>query len=249
MFRLIARLDVKPPNLVKGIQLEGVRKLGRPEEFANRYYRDGADELFYQDVVASLYGRNSIKELIKETAQKIFIPIAVGGGIRSLNDIQDLLRHGADKVSINTAAINNPDLIKEAARIFGSQCIVVAIEIMRSGNSSWEPLTMSGRQHSQLDALDWAKRVVDLGAGELFITAIENEGTEKGLQFDFVDILMDKVNVPVILHGGAGNPNDVIEAGKRGLSGVAIASILHYGHFTIEKIKKELKNAGIKIRL
>ena len=249
MFRLITRLDVKPPHLVKGIRLEGVRKLGRPEEFANQYYRDGADELFYQDVVASLYGRNSIKDLIKKTSQNIFIPITVGGGVRSIYDMHELLRHGADKVSINTAAINNPDLIKEAARIFGSQCIVVAVEIMRSGNSNWEPLTMSGRQHSKLDALDWAKRVVDLGAGELFITAIENEGTKKGFTFDFVGQLVGKVNVPVILHGGAGNPNDVVEAAKRGLSGVAIASILHYGLSTIEKIKKELKSAGIKIRL
>jgi len=249
MFRLITRLDVKPPHLVKGIRLEGVRKLGRPEEFANQYYRDGADELFYQDVVASLYGRNSIKDLIKETSQNIFIPITVGGGVRSIHDMHELLRHGADKVSINTAAINNPDLIKEAARIFGSQCIVVAVEIIRSGNSNWEPLTMSGRQHSKLDALDWAKRVVDLGAGELFITAIENEGTKKGFTFDFVGQLVGKVNVPVILHGGAGNPNDVVEAAKRGLSGVAIASILHYGLSTIEKIKKELKSAGIKIRL
>jgi len=249
MFRLITRLDVKPPHLVKGIQLEGVRKLGKPVDFAEKYYRDGADELFYQDVVASLYGRNSIKDLIKETSQNVFIPITVGGGVRSIHDMHELLRYGADKVSINTVAINNSNIIKEAVRVFGSQCIVVAIEIMRSGISSWEPLTMSGRQHSRLDALDWAKQVVDLGAGELFITSIENEGTKKGFNFDFVDQLVDKVNVPVVLHGGAGNPNEVVEAAKRGLSGVAIASILHYGLFTIEKIKKELKSAGIKIRL
>ena len=249
MFRIIVRLDVKPPNLVKGIQLEGVRKIGRPVDFAEKYYIGGADELFYQDVVASLYGRNSIKELIKETAQKVFIPVTVGGGIRSIEDIQELLRSGADKVSINTAAIDNPDIINEASRIFGSQCVTVALEIMHSGASTWEPLTMSGRQRSTLNAMDWAKEVVERGAGELLVTVIAREGGKMGFDFDFAESLINEVDVPVVLHGGAGKPSDVIDAAKRGLSGVAIASMFHYNLYSIKDVKDGLKKARIQVRV
>jgi imidazole glycerol-phosphate synthase subunit HisF len=247
-FRVIARLDVKPPHLVKGVHLEGVRKLGRPVEFAERYYDEGIDELIYQDVVASLYGRNSIAALVEETAQRIFVPITVGGGIRSSADIQVMLRSGADRVVINTMAIKNPELIYEAARIFGVQCIAVALEVIQSGADRWEPLVDSGREHTGLDAERWACDVVERGAGELLVTSISSEGTRKGFDFAFADRLVGKVGVPIILHGGAGSAEDVVEAAKRGYSGAVIASALHYRATTVQEIKEKLQQANIEVR-
>jgi len=172
-FRIIPRLDIKGPNLVKGIHLEGLRVLGKPEDFAFQYYLDGADELLYMDVVASLYGRNNLLEIVRATAEKIFIPLTVGGGIRSIEDIRNLLRAGADKVAINTAAINNPDLIKEAAKTFGSQCIVVSIEAKKKEGGAYEAYTDNGREMTGVEVLSWAKRAVDLGAGEILVTSID----------------------------------------------------------------------------
>lgn len=248
MFRVIARLDVKPPHLVKGVHLEGVRKLGRPEEFAEKYYRDGADEIIYQDVVASLYGRNSIADVVERTAQRIFVPITVGGGLRSIQDIQDMLRHGADRVSLNTMAVKNPQLIHDAARIYGAQCIVIALEVMPSGANRWEPLIDSGRQHTGRDAQEWAMQAVELGAGELLVTSIQAEGTRKGFDFSFADRLIGKVQVPVVLHGGAGSPADVVEVAKRGYSGAVVSSALHYELATIEQIKEQLAKANVEVR-
>lgn len=247
-FRLIARLDVKPPNLVKGIHLEGVRKLGVPEEFAERYYQEGIDEIFYQDVVASLYGRNGIADLVESTAQKVFVPITVGGGIRSINDIQTMLRSGADKVSINTMAVKEPNLLHEASRIYGVQCITLALEVAPSGSGRWEPLVDSGRQHTGLDAESWAFRAIDLGAGELLVTSIQAEGTRKGVDFSFSDSLLGRVRVPVILHGGAGSIDDVVEVARRGYSGAVISSLLHYRIATISEIKEKLLKANIDVR-
>lgn len=247
-FRVIARLDVKPPNLVKGIHLEGVKKLGKPDQFAAGYYQDGADEIFYQDVIASLYGRNSIADLVEQTAQKVFVPVTVGGGIRSIDDIQTMLRRGADKIALNTMAVKNPALIREASRIYGVQCIVIALEVMPNGLGHWEPLIDSGRQHTNLDAEEWAHRVVDLGAGELLITSIQAEGTRKGFDFSFAERLIGKVNIPIIMHGGAGMADDVVEVAKRGYSGAVISSILHYKLTTIGEIKEKLMKANIEVR-
>ncbi|KJU81339.1 imidazole glycerol phosphate synthase, cyclase subunit HisF [Candidatus Magnetobacterium bavaricum] len=248
-FRVIARLDVKPPHLVKGIHLEGVRKLGKPQDFADTYYQDGIDEIFYQDVVASLYGRNNIADILQQTAQRIFVPITVGGGIRSIDDIQTMLRSGADKVSLNTIAIKNPEIVRTASRIYGVQCIVVALEIIPNGPGLWEPLIDSGRQHTKLDAQEWAKQVVELGAGELLITSIQEEGTRKGFNFSFAEKLNGKINVPIILHGGAGSAEDVVEVAKRGYSGAVISSILHYKVTTINEIKDKLLKANIEVRI
>ena len=248
VFRVIARLDVKPPNLVKGIHLEGVRKLGKPETFAERYYAQGIDEIIYQDVVASLYGRSSIAALVEETAKQVFVPITVGGGIRSIDDIQTMLRSGADKISINTMAIRQPRLIYEAARLFGVQCITVALEVASKGNHHWEPLIDSGREHTNLDAQDWAREVVDLGAGELLVTSIAAEGTRKGFDFSFGDRLLGQFNVPILIHGGAGSAADIVEAAQRGYSGAVIASALHYELTTIEEIKNKLVQANIEVR-
>lgn len=247
-FRIIARLDVKPPYLVKGIHLEGVRKLGNPAEFAERYYHDGADEIYYQDIVASLYGRNSIADLVKQTAQRIFVPITVGGGIRSIDDIQLMLRQGADRISINSMAIRNQTLIRKASKIYGVQCIVVAIEVMPSGKNRWEPLIDSGRQHTGLDAEDWAKQVVDMGAGELLVTSIQAEGTKRGFDFSFAEKLIGKINVPIILHGGAGSAEDIVEVAMRGYSGAVISSVLHYKLASIKQIKEKLAHANIEVR-
>jgi cyclase len=247
-FRVIARLDVKPPNLVKGVHLEGVRKLGEPSEFATKYYEEGADEIFYQDVVASLYGRNSISDLVERTARSVFVPITVGGGIRSIDDIQAMLRHGADRVSLNTMAVKAPQLIQQAARVYGVQCIVAALEVMPSGPGRWEPLIDSGREHTGLDAEEWVHRLVELGAGELLITSIQAEGTRKGFDFSFADRMLGRVRVPIVLHGGAGSADDVAEVARRGYSGAVISSILHFNIATIAQIKEKIAAANIEVR-
>ena len=228
--RIIARLDIKGPNLVKGIHLEGLRVLGSPSKFANKYVLDGADELFYQDVVASLYNRNSILEFIKETAKKISIPLTVGGGIRKISDISDVLEAGADKVALNTAAINNPEIIKESSRIFGSSTIVVSIETIKSENGDYLAYTDNGREFTGKNIFEWCKEIEQLGAGELMITSIDQEGTGNGCDIDLMKKIRSIVSIPIIAHGGIGNIKhieQVINEGKA--NAVAIASLIHYG--------------------
>ncbi|MGE4505767.1 MAG: imidazole glycerol phosphate synthase subunit HisF [Desulfovibrionaceae bacterium] len=226
--RIIPRLDIKGPNLVKGIHFEGLRVLGKPEDFARHYYESGADELIYQDAVASLYGRNSLLDIVEKTAREIFIPLAVGGGLRSVEDINRVLRAGADKVSLNTAAIGNPGLISEAARRFGSSTIIVSIEAVKTPKG-YEALTDYGRETSGKDAIEWARQAVSLGAGELMVTSITNEGTGKGFDLELIRTIAESVSVPVIAGGGAGSAehvHEVIEIGRA--EAVALASILHY---------------------
>lgn len=227
--RVIPRLDIKGPNLVKGIHLEGLRVLGKPEVFAKYYYEQGADELIYMDAVASLYGRNNLVEIVEKTARQIFIPLTVGGGIRSIDDIQKVLRAGADKVSINTAAIQNPSFIKEAVKRFGSSTIVISIEAIRKEDGTYEAYTDCGRQSSGLDVYDWVNRVVDYGAGELMITSIDREGTGKGFDIELTSRISKTVPVPVIASGGAGKLSHLMDVAHDGhADAVAIASILHY---------------------
>lgn len=227
--RIIPRLDIKGPNLVKGIHLEGFRVLGKPEDFAKLYYEQGADELFYQDTVASLYQRNSLSEIISRTIKDVFIPITVGGGIKSLNDINKVLRAGADKVCINTSAINNPDFIKEASREFGSSTIVVAIEVCLEKDEKYLAYTDNGREYTGVNALDWAKRVEDLGAGEILLTSIDREGTGEGFDVKLYSNFKKILNIPVIAHGGASNIKHIYEVFKTtNIDAVSIASILHY---------------------
>ena len=246
--RVIPRLDIKAPNLVKGIRLEGLRVIGDPADHAQRYFEQGADELMYQDIVASLYGRNSLTDLVRRTAERIFIPLTVGGGIRSVTDIQALLRAGADKVCINTAAVARPEFITEAATTFGSQCVVVAIETIRQPNGSWEAFTDNGREHTGLDAYDWARRAVDLGAGELLLTSVDREGGKKGFDLEFIRRLATTVGVPVIAHGGAGSAAHVAQVAGLGVDGVAIASVLHYKQTTVGELKQALGTAGVGVR-
>lgn len=228
--RVIARLDIKGPNLVKGVHLEGLRVLGKPARFAERYYEDGADELIFQDVVASLYERNSLNEIIRRTAERIFIPLCVGGGLRTLEDIKAVLRAGADKVSLNTAVVRDPDFIKRAALRFGSSTIVVAIEAIRQPDGSFEAFTDNGRERTGLDALEWAERAADLGAGELLVTSVDREGTGRGFDLDLLRGVTQRVPNPVIALGGAGRPDhlkDAVEEG--GAHAVACAALFHYG--------------------
>ena len=228
-FRVIARLDIKGPNLVKGIHLEGLRVLGRPESFAKAYYEDGADELFYMDTVASLLGRNSLLDIVERTARDVFVPLCVGGGIRKRDDIRKVLRAGADKVAINTAAIARPDFIREAAEEFGSSTIVVAIEAIRQSDGSYLCFTNCGREHTGIEAVSWARQAASLGAGEIVITSVDREGTGRGFDVELTRRVAEAVPIPVIAHGGAGSVEhavDVVKTGK--CDAIAVASMLHY---------------------
>ena len=227
--RIIPRLDIKGPNLVKGIHLEGLRVLGKPEDFADYYYETGADELIYQDAVASLYGRNSLLDIIERTATKIFIPLTVGGGLRSVDDIRTVLRAGADKVSINTAAVQNPQLIRDAVLAFGSSTIVVSIEAIKNQDGSYEAYVDYGREKTGIDAVEWAKKAVDLGAGELLVTSIDQDGTGNGYDLELTKQIAESVTVPVIALGGAGKLEHIVDAIKMGRAdAVSLASMLHY---------------------
>ena len=227
-FRVVARLDIKGPNLVKGIHLEGLRVLGDPGAFAKYYYDSGIDELFYMDVVASLYERNSLSDLVRNAAKEVFIPLTVGGGLRTLEDIRQVLRAGADKVCINTAAIKNPDFIKEASEVFGSSTIVVAIECIKQKTGQYLAFVDNGREETGVEVLGWAKKVEALGAGEIVLTFVDSEGTGEGLDFSFLKQVCDLVKIPVVAHGGVGRLSDPVSAYKSGASAIAIASVLHY---------------------
>ena len=210
--RIIARLDIKGHNVIKGIHLEGLRVVGRPVPMAKKYYAAGADEIIFMDTVASLYGRNNVLGVVQEAARGIFVPMTVGGGIRSVDDIVAALRSGADKVAINTAATQRPELIGDAARAFGSQCITVSIEAKQRMPGRWEVLTDNGRQQTGLDVEEWAARVEGLGAGELLVTSVDKEGTRTGFDFALLQAVRKRVQVPVIASGGAGKADDVIAA-------------------------------------
>jgi len=245
--RIIPRLDIKGPNLVKGIHLEGLRVLGKPEEFAKFYYEQGADELFFQDVVASLYERNSLREIITKTTKEIFIPITVGGGIRTVEDINNVLRAGADKVCINTAAVNNPDFIRKASRAFGSSTIVVAIEAIKKGDGNYYAYTDNGREQTGLEVIQWAKRVEELGAGEILITAVDKEGTGEGFDCALIKSIAKLVSIPVIAHGGASGEIDILNViNECQVNAIALASVLHYQTILQFEQEKFTKSEGNK---
>lgn len=247
--RLIARLDIKGPNLIKGIQLEGLRVIGSPSEYACKYYQQGIDEFIYMDTVASLYGRNHLSDIIKEAAKNIFVPITVGGGIRSTEDVAKILRAGADKVAINTAAIARPEIIREIAHKFGSQCTVLSIEAKKAGVEKWEALTDNGRQHSGLDVLEWAQKGVEQGAGEILLTSVDREGTRKGFDFDLVRTITSNINVPVIASGGMGNESHMIDVVRKcGADAVAMADILHYERATLASLRSKALSEGLEVR-
>tara|TARA_B100001029_G_scaffold80276_1_gene65848 strand:- start:508 stop:1281 length:774 start_codon:yes stop_codon:yes gene_type:complete len=247
--RLISRLDIKGPNLIKGIHLEGLRVIGDPQDYATRYYAQGADEIIYIDIVASLYGRSKLPEIVSRTVEEVFVPLTVGGGIRSIDDVTELLRAGADKVAINTAAVQRPELINEVSRKFGSQCMVLSIEAKKQSENRWEVYTDSGREKTGIDVVDWAKEGVRQGAGEILLTSIDTEGTKKGFDIELTKSVTDVVNIPVIASGGMGSNQHLEDAIKiGGADAVAMADILHYERSTIPIIRNAAKEAEINVR-
>ena len=248
--RFIARLDVKGENLIKGVHLEGLRKLGPPADFAVRYYEQGIDELIYMDVVASLYGRNNLLDIVSRTAENVFIPITVGGGIRAVDDAVKILRAGADKVAINTAATKQPTLITELAERFGSQCVVLSVEAMkRRDGDGWEAYTDNGREKTGLDVVEWVQQAAALGAGEILLTSVDQESTQRGFDESLVRAVVDVVSIPVIASGGMGSVEDfdtVVQSA--GADAVAAAHVLHYDKLTIAEIKKAAAERGMAVR-
>lgn len=241
-FRIIPRLDIKNGHLIKGINLEGLRVLGDPINFANLYYNQGADEICYIDNVATLYGTNNLSQFITRTAKNIFVPLTVGGGIRSISDIEKMLNAGADKISINSAAVDNSDLIYKASRLFGSSTISVNLEYIDFKGKSF--ITKSnGRDHVSINPVDWAKKVESLGAGEINVTSVNYEGLQKGFDIKNINKITKNINIPILAHGGCGDPKDVLElAQNTNVSGVVIASYFHYN--SISKFKKFKSKVG-----
>lgn len=248
LVRLIARLDVKGHKLIKAIHLEGLRALGDPQDFARKYYNQGADELIYIDLVASLYQRSVSPDIIRRAAEVIFVPMTVGGGVRNVEDVRTLLRAGADKVAVNTAAVNRPELISEIAKEFGSQCMVLSIEAKEQAKNVWEVYTDNGREAAGVNAIDWAKKGVELGAGEILVTSIDREGTGKGFDNNLVKSISDVVNVPVIASGGYGEKSHLKEITTAGADAIAFADTLHFSKSTFSDIRNYAQELHIKTR-
>ena len=247
--RIIPRLDIKGTNLIKGIQLEGLRVVGSPNKYALKYYEQGADELLFMDVVASLYNRNQLFNIITEVTKNIFIPITVGGGIRSIEDAKKILSCGADKIAINTAAVKNPKIISELSTTFGSQSIVLSIQAKQIEQNKWEVYTDNGRERTGLDVVDWIKKGAGLGAGEILLTSVDKEGTRKGFDIPLIRAVTQEVSLPVIASGGMGKPEDMIDAVLKGeADAIAMADILHYDRATIDDIRNVAISSDIEVR-
>jgi imidazole glycerol-phosphate synthase subunit HisF len=247
--RIISRLDIKGSNLIKGIQLEGLRVIGDPNFYAKKYFDDGADELLLIDCVASLYGRNNLFDIIKKASNEIFIPITVGGGIRSIEDAENLFLNGADKIAINSKAIVNPEIIDRLAKNFGSQAIVSSIQAKKF-NNKWLAFYDNGREKSEKDVIDWTKEVQDRGAGEILITSIDKEGTKDGFDMELCELINSICEIPVIYSGGMNSKTD-LEKFKdfSECDALAAASILHYNECSIREIKNFAKNISLKVRV
>jgi len=246
--RLMARLDIKGENLIKGINLEGLRVMGDPHVFARDYYLQGADEIIYIDIVASLYGRSKLTDIVRHTARDVFIPLTVGGGIRTVQDIQELLAAGADKVAINTAAVERPELIGEAAQRFGSQCITLSVEAKQQQAGQWEVYTHCGREPSGIDVLNWVRQGVALGAGEILLTSIDAEGTRQGFDAALIRAVTQAVGIPVIASGGYGRPEHLAQAVHAGADALAFADALHYRRASFADLRAIAAQAAIPVR-
>jgi len=246
--RIIPCLDIREGRVVKGINFLNIRDAGDPVEWAKKYDQDGADELVFLDITATSDNRDILINIVEKVSDEIFIPFTVGGGIRSIEDMRKILKAGADKVSINTACVKNPNLIKEGALNYGSQCIVIAVDVKRE-KDSFKVYIKGGRERTDIDAIEWCKKVEDLGAGELLITSMDKDGTKDGYDLELLKKITSLVNIPVIASGGCGKLShlyDAIEIG--GASAVLAASIFHYGEFTIPETKKYLESKGVNIR-
>lgn len=247
--RIIPKLEVKNENLIKGIHLEGLRIVGQPEAAALKYARAGADELIYLDLVASLYQRGNWINIVRRTAEQIYIPLTVGGGIRSLDDAKIFMRAGADKVAINTGIVNQPRLISQIAQKFGSQAMVASLEVQKKLDGSYEIYSDSGRTPTGLEPVAWAKKTASLGAGEILLTFIHQDGTYQGYDLELLEKICAAVKVPVIASGGAGTIDHLLAAARAGADGLAIASLLHFNKMTVTSIKQKLAVQKIPIRL
>jgi len=242
-------LSVPEGRVVKGIKFKQIRYAGEPAELARKYSDEGADELVFLDITASHERRETMIHVIEKTAKEVFIPLTVGGGIKSTEDMRRILRAGADKISINTAAIQNPDLISEGAEEFGNQCIVVAIDAKREGES-WTCYIYGGREPTGIDAVEWARKVESIGAGEILLTSMDRDGTKDGYDLELTRTISEEVNIPVIASGGVGNPEHIYEAFTKGKADAALAaSIFHFGEYPIPVVKKYLQEKGIPVRL
>ncbi|NLW44732.1 MAG: imidazole glycerol phosphate synthase subunit HisF [Syntrophomonadaceae bacterium] len=248
--RIIPCLDVNAGRVVKGTNFVDLRDAGDPVVLAAFYDHEGADELVFLDITASAEERSIIYDVVRRTAEQVFIPFTVGGGIRSIEDIRNLLKAGADKVSLNTAAVKNPSLITDSARRFGSQCIVVAIDARRQGEGKWEVVINGGRTPTGLDAVEWSKKVEGLGAGEILLTSMDKDGTKDGYDIDLTRAVSESVRIPVIASGGAGTLEHLYQAIAEGAAdAVLAASIFHYREYTIREAKRYLKDRGVPVRL
>lgn len=245
--RLVARLDIKSQCLVKGIQYEGLRKLGNPHSFAKTYYDQGIDEILYLDTVASLYGRNNLQDILLKTTEDIFIPITVGGGLRSVEDVGAVLKAGGDKAAINTAALQNPRLLGEIAHAFGSQCVVLSVQAKRH-QQGWEAYYDNGREHSGKDALEWIRQAESLGVGEILVTSVDQEGRQKGMDKELIAAVRQATSLPMIAAGGVGQWEDIASAAHLGAEAVAVGSILHYQKATVPSLKQQLLSCGVEVR-
>ncbi len=247
--RIVARLDIKGENVIKGVHLEGLKLVGKPGDLARRYYAEGADELIYMDVVASLYGRNNILAVVEEAARDVFIPLTVGGGLRGLDDIVAALRSGADKVAINTAAIARPAFLDEAAKAFGSQCIMLSVEAKQRAPGRWEALTDNGRERTDIDVLAWVAEAERRGAGEILLTSVDQEGTQKGFDVELIRAVRERVRIPVIACGGAGCGDHVgAMLAETACDAVGCASLFHYDLCAIPDLKNTLSARGQRVR-
>ena len=255
-FRIIPRLDIKNNQLIKGINFEGLKVIGDPKAFIEYYYENGADELILSDAVASLYGINSLNDILKEVVKKVSIPISVAGGVRSIDTIRNLMKSGADRVILNTYALENPEFLKNAVKYFGSSSIVVAIDYKKvflkdeNGNESlfYKVYTENGKQYTNVNAFDWALESQKLGAGEILLSSIDHEGLMKGFEKDLTQKIAEKLKIPLLIGGGCGSPEDIKNIAEiANCNGVSLASILHYKKNDIMKIKQELSRSNMKV--
>ena len=248
--RVIPCLDVDNGRVVKGVNFTGLKDAGDPVELAARYDREGADELTFLDVSASVAGRGTMLDVVRRTAEQVFIPLTVGGGVRSVDDVDQLLRAGADKVSINTSAIARPELLQELAARFGSQCIVLSVDARRAQGqpSGFEVTTHGGSKSAGIDAIDWARRGAELGAGEILLNSMDGDGTKAGFDLELITKVREAVSIPIIASGGAGRPDHFPPAIEAGADAVLAASIFHFGEVAIEEVKTSLAQAGYEVR-
>ncbi|MBO8173800.1 MAG: imidazole glycerol phosphate synthase subunit HisF [Thermococcus sp.] len=246
--RIIAALDIKEGRVVKGIKFQNIRDAGDPIELAKRYEEEGIDEIVFLDITASYEKRKILLDLVKRIAEEIYVPFTVGGGIRSVEEIREIIKSGADKVFLNTAAVDNPKLVSEAAKVVGSANLVIAIDAKWNGKF-WEVYTHGGRKARGIDAIEWAKEVERLGAGEILLTSMDTDGTQQGFDIPLTKAIVEAVDIPVIASGGAGSPEHFYEAFKIGAEAALAASIFHYGKYTVRELKEYLAKKGVPIRL